>query len=234
MVISSTAPSPLRPTLVSAASRESAPAEEPNDSVSIGRMTQLNGLRKTGEHSGLSFAGRLSGPIGMVGTMGAIEVVNGALGHSLNALAIVPRSPEGLIGIATSPFLHGNFNHFANNAVGILLAGGMVAAQGPKKFRDVSLITALTSGIGVWLAGAGPTVGASGMVYGYMGYAMARGVFDRRPLPIAMSIASLALLGGSLAGMLPGQAGISWQSHMFGFLGGVAAAALLPKDEPSR
>lgn len=215
--------------------RPASAPEEPKESVQIRPMTSLGQLGRTGADTGLkAVAGNLSGPIGLVGTMGAIEVVNTLVGHRLNALAIVPHDPHGLVGIATAPFLHGSLGHFANNAVGILLAGGMIAARDPKRFRDVSLITALTSGLGVWLTGGGPTVGASGVVYGYVGYTMARGFFDKKPLSIAMSAASLALFTGSLVGLLPGAPGISWQAHMFGFLGGVAAAAMLPGDGASR
>jgi membrane associated rhomboid family serine protease len=205
--------------------------EEPRESVEIARqITTLGSPGKTGEQSGLSLAGRLSGPVGLTAAMWGLEILDTALGNRLDALAIVPRTPEGLLGIATAPFLHRGFEHLGSNSVGLLLAGGMIAAQSPKKFSQVSLITALASGLGYWLTGPSPGIGASGMVYGYIGYAMARGVFEHKPVPIAVSIASTLLFAGSLPGLLPGLPGVGWQAHLVGFAAGVAAAAILPKD----
>ncbi|MCE7873578.1 rhomboid family intramembrane serine protease [bacterium CPR1] len=207
--------------------------EEPRESVDIAhQITRLGSPGKTGEKSGLDLAGRLSGPVGLTAAMWASEIVDTALGNRLDGLGILPRTPQGLLGVGTAPFLHGGFSHLANNSLGMLVAGGMIAAQSPKKFRDVSLISAVASGLGYWLTAPPGAVGigASGMVYGYIGYNMARGIFERKPLPIAMTVASLVLFAGSLPGLLPGQPGVGWQAHLFGFAAGVAAAALLPRD----
>jgi len=51
-----------------------------------------------------------------------------------------------------------------------------------------------------------------------------RGVIDRRLLPILGSVAVALLYGGALRGLLPIQQGVSWQSHLFGLIGGVLAA----------
>ena len=67
--------------------------------------------------------------------------------------------------------------------------------------------------------------------FALLGYLMLRGWFDRRVLPIVGSIAIGLMYGGALFGMFPGQAGISWEGHLFGFIGGVVAARWLAKRE---
>ena len=42
------------------------------------------------------------------------------------------------------------------------------------------------------------------------------------------------LYGGLIFGVLPGKAGVSWQGHLFGFVGGAIAAKLLVRSSQSR
>ena len=89
--------------------------------------------------------------------------------------------------------------------------------------------------VGVWLTGGSDTVhiGASIVVFAFLGYLLARGFFERRMLAILGSVAVGLLYGGLLFGVLPGQKGISWQGHLFGFVGGVVAAWLMAR-RPSK
>jgi membrane associated rhomboid family serine protease len=84
-------------------------------------------------------------------------------------------------------------------------------------------------GLGVWLF-AGPNtvhVGASGLIFGYVGYVLARGFFERNLLSIVLAAVVAVSYGGALWGLLPGQPGVSWEGHVFGFAAGVGAAKLL-------
>ena len=72
-------------------------------------------------------------------------------------------------------------------------------------------------------------VGASGIVFGYATYLIARGVFDRSATELAVGALVVLLWGGALLGGLEPQRGISWQGHLFGAIGGVVAASLLAK-----
>jgi membrane associated rhomboid family serine protease len=101
--------------------------------------------------------------------------------------------------------------------------------RGVKTFIAVTLITVLVSGFGTWLIAPSASIhlGASGLVFGYFGYLLTRGYFERSWEAIVWSILVTILYGGMMIGLFPNSAGISWQMHLFGFIGGALAAYLL-------
>lgn len=161
----------------------------------------------------------------IVAAMWLLEFVDIALGGRLNYLGIYPRSTIGLRGILLAPFLHLNFQHLISNTIPFVVMGWFVMLRGIPEFFKVSVIVALASGIGTWLFGsAGLHIGASGVVFGYFGFLLSRAYFERSSLSIALSLAVGLLYGGLIWGVLPGRFGISWEGHLFGFLGGIYAA----------
>ncbi len=169
---------------------------------------------------------------GFVAVMWVVEVLDAVVfRHRLNMLGIRPRSISGLWGILFMPFLHGNFAHLIANTVPFVTLGWLIMLRETSDFLKVTVITMLASGLGVWVVGAPYTVhiGASGVVFGYLGYLLLRGYFERSLTAIGFSIVVAMLYGGTLFGLLPLQRGVSWEGHLFGFLGGVLAAYLLAK-----
>lgn len=67
------------------------------------------------------------------------------------------------------------------------------------------------------------------MIFGYLGYLVSRGYFERSLLSVLASIAIAFVYGGFLWGVLPGQLGISWEGHLFGFIGGMISAWMMAK-----
>jgi membrane associated rhomboid family serine protease len=185
-------------------------------------------MAKIGDADGDRIAGvRLV--LGMVALMWVLEVVDFLTGHPLDAFGIQPRDADGLIGVATAPFLHFGFGHLLANTVPFVVMGVVIALGGTLRLLAVTVIAALVSGLGVWLVAPATSVtaGASGVVFGYATYLVTRGVLARNPLQLAVGVVVVAVLGtGLLSGILP-QAGISWQGHLFGAAGGVLAARLL-------
>ncbi len=161
----------------------------------------------------------------------AIEIVDQLIFRgALNNLGIRPRSLPGLFGIAFAPFLHGNFAHLLANTLPLVSLGWLIMLRNTEDFFWVSIITALVSGLGTWLIGSPAThIGASGVIFGYFGFLLLRGYFERSATAIAFSILVAVLYGGILWGVLPTQPGVSWEGHLFGFIGGVLAAKLLAK-----
>ena len=167
---------------------------------------------------------------GFLSTIWAIETLNGFMGHRLNTWGILPRTEIGLRGIPLSPFLHANFSHVLSNTVPFLILGGLVALQGARKLIWVSLFIIVAGGAGVWLLGRPAIhVGASGLVFGYFGYLVAAGWYDRSLGSIVVAVAVIFLYGGLLLGVLPTTGFVSWEGHLFGLLAGVVAARFARK-----
>lgn len=148
----------------------------------------------------------------------------------LNLYGIRPRTLIGLRGILFAPFLHGGIGHLIANTIPFLVLGWFVMLREISDFFVVSVITILVSGFGVWLFGS-PSIhiGASGLIFGYFGFLLLRGYFERSFSSIAFSLIVGLLYGGLIWGVLPIRYGISWEGHLFGFLGGVLAARLLAR-----
>ncbi|MBD2038081.1 rhomboid family intramembrane serine protease [Phormidium sp. FACHB-592] len=177
---------------------------------------------------------------GLVVVMWAVEILDqfvfrAGLRQTLDIYGIYPRNVVGLRGILFAPFLHGNFAHLIGNTVPFLVLGWLIMLRETSDFFWVSLVSAFVSGLGTWMFGSSAIhIGASGVVFGYLGYLLARGYFERSMTSIAMSLFVGTLYGSLLWGVLPTQMGISWEGHLFGFLGGVLAARLLtPKRKVS-
>jgi membrane associated rhomboid family serine protease len=167
----------------------------------------------------------------LVAIMWIAEVVDVVLDHRLDRYGIEPRDPDGLDGVVAAPFLHVGFGHLVANTIPFVLMGVVIAFEGPGRLIGVTAIVALVSGFGTWLVASEGTVhvGASGVVFGYATYLIARGVFNRRLAEIGIGLAVAVVWGGTLLAGLEPREGISWQGHLFGALGGLTAAALLAR-----
>ncbi|MER5321970.1 rhomboid family intramembrane serine protease [Streptosporangium roseum] len=165
----------------------------------------------------------------LVAGMWAIEVADYVLPIDFDAYGIRSWDPEGLGGIVIAPFLHAGFGHLMANSLPLLILGFLAALRGLGRFLLASLIIIVVSGLGVWFTSSPTTitVGASGLVFGYFGFVVARGLFDRRALDIVIGIGVAVAYYSIIWGVLPGEAGISWQGHLFGLVGGIVAAWIL-------
>ncbi|CAN5874772.1 rhomboid family intramembrane serine protease [soil metagenome] len=148
------------------------------------------------------------------------------LGQRLNALGIRPRSLEGLRGVLLAPLLHASLGHLLANTVPFLTLGFLVMLGGTGAFLSATVGGWLVGGLGVWLFGGGATLhlGLSIVVFGYLGYLLARAYFERSVGSLVIALGVAALYGGLLWGVLPVRVGVSWQGHLFGLLGGILAA----------
>jgi membrane associated rhomboid family serine protease len=150
---------------------------------------------------------------------------------------IIPRRLDGLDGIAFSPLLHANWAHLAANTVPFLVFGFLVLANGVGQFLAVTALIWVLGGAMVWLTGSpGVTVGASGVIFGWLAFLLVRGFFARPRAwgQIGLAVVLLLVYGGVLWGVLPGTPGVSWQAHLFGALAGVLAARLVASADRPR
>ena len=171
------------------------------------------------------------GILALVGIMWGIEIVDTALlDDDLQRNGIRPRSVNGLDGIAWSPFLHGGFGHLISNTVPFLILSALVITRGARRYVSVSVIVIALGGALVWLlafTSQSNHIGASGWIFGLLGYLIGAVVYERRPLSFVAAAIAVFLYGGTLlTGFLP-RDGISWEGHLFGFVAGVVAARML-------
>jgi membrane associated rhomboid family serine protease len=164
----------------------------------------------------------------MAAVMWLVEVYD-AVGGDPDSAGIRPRDPDGLVGVATSPFLHGSWGHLIGNTIPFLLLGMAIAIGGLARVAAVTGIVAVVGGLGTWLTAPSNTVviGASGLIFGYATYLVARGAYTRQGLHVAGGLLVLAVYGTTLLFGLVPTPGVSWQAHLFGGVGGVVAARLL-------
>jgi membrane associated rhomboid family serine protease len=181
--------------------------------------------------NGLMYAARdrLGIPLVFVVTMWLVELANLVSGYALVGFGIQPRLPSGLWGIIFAPFLHGSLAHLVANTVPFLVLGWLVALRGLREFFFVTGWVMLIGGGAVWLLGRpfSVHVGASGLIFGYLGFLLARGVLERSVLSVVLSLVALLLYGGAIWGVLPVSERVSWEGHLFGLLAGVAAGRLV-------
>ena len=168
--------------------------------------------------------------LGCLGLMWGLELIDALLPLPLDQFGIHPRSLSGLIGIAVSPFLHGSWSHLMANTPPLLIFGGLISFGGATEFWLVTLGCGLISGLGTWAFSPSytVTVGASGIVFGYFGYLLLRGFFERKFSSIAISLVIGFVYGGIIWQAFPSSdARISWTAHFFGLIGGVLLARFL-------
>ncbi len=167
--------------------------------------------------------------IGMVALMWLVEIVDLFPGTNLDQHGIEPREVSGLDGVLASPFLHGGWDHLIGNTLPFLILGGAIALSGAKKVALATLIITLVGGLGTWLIGPENSIhiGASGIVFGYATYLMARGFYSHNLMHLAVGVIVILIYGTTLLFGLVPTPGVSWQGHLMGGVGGVVAAYFL-------
>ena len=164
-----------------------------------------------------------------VSTLWVIQSVNWAIGYQLNfAFGLIPREAAGLDGIVLMPLLHGSFEHLLSNTPPLVVMGGLLAATATRALIAVNAVIVALGGALVWLFGSSAIhIGASGLIFGWFGFLVARGLLDRSLATLGVATSVGLIYGTMVWGVLPGQPGVSWEAHLFGTIAGVFAALLV-------
>lgn len=149
---------------------------------------------------------------------------------------IVTREVGSLPGIITAPFLHVSWAHIEANSGPLFIFGFLAAYRGVKKFLGVSVLIIIVSGFGAWLISpvGVNTVGASGVIFGYLGYVLVRGIFDRHRIDIVIGLVMALCFAYEFTALLPQNDGVSWQAHVFGFAAGIVGGWLFREKRPKQ
>ncbi|HVO75176.1 MAG TPA: rhomboid family intramembrane serine protease [Ignavibacteriaceae bacterium] len=147
--------------------------------------------------------------------------------------ALYPRTIHGLTGILISPLIHADLNHLTANSLPVfLLALGILYFYKNASLK-VLLIIYVVPDIAVWLLGRSAFhIGASGLIYGYASFLFFSGLIRRDPRSIALALLVIFLYGSMIWGILPLDKKISWESHLYGALTGIACAFIFRKSDP--
>lgn len=185
------------------------------------------------DHRRESFLEALRSHLGLLLLLVAIpwgvEIFDWVMPGSTDGFGIRPRRIAGLPGIAAMPFLHGGFGHLVSNTLSFLLLGGLVLLGGRRLFLLASLCILALGGAALWTLGPSGTnhIGASLLIFGYLGFILARGLIERSLVWTLVAVGVFLLYGGMIAGVFPGERGVSWQGHLAGFVAGILCAKIL-------
>jgi len=167
---------------------------------------------------------------GVAAVLWVVQVVNASHHYSLDArFGLRPREVRGLWGIGTDPFLHASYGHLLSNTIPFILIGWVVLLSGVRTWLTVTLIVVVGGGLLTWLvAPHGIVLGANGLIFGWLGYLLARAYFSRKLRWIVVAVLVLFFFGTLLGSLLPSfGANSAWQGNACGFVAGIGAAALL-------
>lgn len=181
---------------------------------------------------------RIAQPLVLLAIMWVVRALDDLLpGDAIRVVGLQSWALDGLDGVLFAPALHAGWAHLLANSLPFLVLGILVALDGIGRFWAVTGVIAVIGGLGTWIFSAPGvvTVGASGLVFGYFGYLLVRAFVARSLghgiLYALIAITVVVLYGGSmLTGVFGAPAGVSWQAHLFGAVGGgVAALVTRPK-----
>jgi membrane associated rhomboid family serine protease len=170
-----------------------------------------------------------------VAVLWGVQIANAEDNYGLNRFGLKPRAADGLWGILLQPFLHESWGHLLSNTFPLAAIGWALLLSGWRVFCFVTAVVIVLGDFLTWLvAPSGQViVGASGLVFGWLGYLLARAYFTRRFKWIVTAVALLVFFGTLLGSLLPTvDARVSWQSHLTGFLVGVFVGWLLHPRRP--
>jgi membrane associated rhomboid family serine protease len=164
--------------------------------------------------------------VGFIVLIWVLQVANWADHYQLDqSYGILPHNVGRLPEIFTAPFLHWSWDHIEGNSGPLFVFGLLAAYRGVTRFLGVTLLVAVTSGLAIWLFQGSHelTVGASGLIFGYFGYVLARGVIDRNLIDALAAVVMALSYAYILTVAIPGTPGVSWTGHLGGLVGGLAA-----------
>jgi membrane associated rhomboid family serine protease len=183
-----------------------------------------------------SFGGAVVWIGSVLALMWVLVLIDAVTNLHLEQYGIRPRQADDVYGVLVSPLLHVSSAHLAANTLPFAALGWLMLTSGLRVFAWVTGVVVLVGGLVDWLIGPSHTtiVGASGLIFGWIGYVVARAVFARSLRWIAIAVIVVLVFSSSFTGLLPSvNSHVYWLGHVVGFVLGVAVAAVLHR-KPGR
>ena len=170
-------------------------------------------------------------PLVMLFTVWLVFWYQVRIDHSIKSFGIRPQKVEGLMGILTSPFLHGDINHLYNNSIPLFVLSLALFYFYKRIAWKVIVYGILLSGLLTWtIAKSGNHIGASGLIYVLVSFIFFKGIFAKHYRLIALSLMVVFLYGSLIWYVFPVKAGMSWQGHLGGLISGFIFALIFRKQ----
>ncbi len=168
-----------------------------------------------------------------VGLLWLIKIIELTLCKDFSSFGLYPHKIKGIIGIVTSPLIHGNIDHLIANSIPLLVLGTFLFYFYSKVSYKIFFLIYFMTGIWVWFGGR-PSyhIGASGIVYGLASFIFTSGVILKNIRLLAISLLVVFLYGSMFWGIFPFDPKISWESHLLGLIAGIILA-IIYKNESS-
>lgn len=152
------------------------------------------------------------------------------VGFDFSSCGILPRHTQGLLGVVTSPFIHGDTQHLISNTVPFFVLCTLLFLFYRKRAVLFLVLIWLTTGILTWLIGREAWhIGASGIIYGLVTFLILGGILSKNWVLILVSILVAVLYSGIMWGIFPSDVRVSWEGHLSGAVSGILWAFLLKK-----
>jgi membrane associated rhomboid family serine protease len=179
-------------------------------------------------------------PFVFVVSLWLVFFIESMLGFKLTVLGVLPRQVEGVFGVVTSVFVHGDLTHIASNTIPILVLGMLLFYFYRRIAFQCFIWIWLISGLWLWIGGrSNPLypvyhIGASTLIYGLAAFLFFSGVFRRHTQLMVVSILVVFMYGSIMWGIFPLKQDISWEGHLFGSIAGTLVAFNYRKEGPQK
>jgi len=155
----------------------------------------------------------------------SVFIMDEYLGYHLKQWGLKPRVLEGLRGIVTVHFLHGDLEHIAQNSLALFVLNSFLFYF----YRSIALPVFFTlffaSPALLWFAGRdGNHIGASVLIYAEFAFLFISGLIRRNPLLLRVALVVVLYYGSLVWYVFPVDKKISWEGHACGFFMGIIAA----------
>ena len=185
------------------------------------------------------FIDSISLPLKFVLLLWIIHATQVVLGIDLGVYGLYPRTTFGLRGIFFAPLIHSDWAHIISNTPPLFALSAIIMFFYRRVAIPSFVMIYILTGLAVWIFGRSVFhIGASGVVYGLVSFVFWTGIFRRNLKSIVLALIVIFYYGSMFMGVLPGQEGISWESHLLGALVGIFVSFWykdqIEKDEEKR